>query len=1141
MSRILLLTVVIATLVPAGPVVETVRFRAADLDFTQSAPGTVVTLPGSEPSGQPGAPSLPEVVRLIPLPEGRRLLDVEVESVEYEDIPGRFQLAHFQPSGILSLPAPPLVAPDPAIYDADAFWPESPLVSATQGRLLGTPVVAVVLRPVACAPASGRLRLARSIVLRLTCEPDPELRVRSAAADSGSFAYLIITAPGLDTALSRLADWRSRTGLRSAVRTMDWVRAISPGRDDAEKLRSYLKVCFADSGLRWVLLGGDVELVPTRIAFAMACSARIHPREDSLPCDYYYSDLDGTWDADGNGVFGEVADSVEMFPDLFVGRAPVRTPEEAGRFVDKVLTYENPWLDDHLRRAVFAGLVLWDEPFTDEGIAKDRIDSLYLPPRFDPVSKLYAAQMDVTRDTTVFELNSGFGIFNHCGHGWIDVMGLSGRERLTNADVAGLSNNGRFGIGYSIGCWTAAFDFDAIAEEFVRNPQGGGAAFIGNSSYGWGSPGNPGFGYSDRYDARFFAELFAAKEPRVGEILAQVKAHYAPWSTEANVYRWHQFCLNLIGDPAMPVHTDTLAPIHAALPLRLPLGNDICRIAVSDNSGPLPGACVSITRPGETFVSGRTGADGTVVLKPACTSAGEAFVTITAPDHRPLLDTILVAAGPHIAVADLDILDADSSGWLAPGESFRLRLRLVNSGTTRSTGLRGRLLSDSPLLGISTDFVALPAIAAGETLECTAFAVGTSLDARNGSTALCNLRFSDSLGAWWDNPFVVAFSLPELKLLGGTAANRSGLPPGPGDTVFCRVRICNSGLAPVTDVFGSVFLHDSALIPTVPVFAFPDLAPAETAWSLNPFQAVLAPGTRLPLKARIGVNLTATGVRCGDTLTLVIGRTGLTLADTSGWTHGGTPDIWYRTDDNDWTWHAGFDTAPYPPNCNSWLASPGFVMPESAELRFFRRFDVPLYGADGMFVIIEQTARIETLDFIGSGGALRFRSGSADGLVSGWFEESYDLSRHAAGESARIRFAFVSDADPGAGEGFFISRVSVSGAADTAPSLIPDSSRLLAAFPNPFRKTTSVIYAVNNPSSSGGQVSLRVFDRSGRLVRTLAGERATPGHHSLAWDGRDDTGRLVPAGVYFLKLSFTGPASPRLLPAQTRLRLVLVR
>uniref|UniRef100_A0A7C4CDE7 T9SS type A sorting domain-containing protein n=1 Tax=candidate division WOR-3 bacterium TaxID=2052148 RepID=A0A7C4CDE7_UNCW3 len=1142
MKRLLASTLALVALA-VGSAVETFRFHASELEFVQSASGTFITLPGSEPVARPGAPILPEVARLIPLPAGTRLVNAEVKSVEFEDIPGRFQLAPAQPPAVLSLPLPPAADPDPNIYAADAFWPETPLVSVHQGLVSGRRIAWVVLRPVACAPAAGRLRLARSLSLRLTLEQDDSPAATGGLPDSGGFEYLIVTTPGLDTVFSPLADWRSRTGLPAAVRTMDWITSQTAGRDDAERLRNYLKACFADSGLRWVLLGGDVELIPVRNAFAMACSAGIHPREDSLPCDYYYSDLDGTWDANGNNVFGEVADSVDMFPDVFIGRAPVRTPEEARAFVAKVLAYETSISDAHLRRAVFAGLVLWEEPFTDEAVAKDRIDSLYLPPRFDPVCKLYASLFDVTRDTVVAALNAGFSLFNHCGHGWIDVMGLSGRERISNPDVAGLLNAGRFGIGYSIGCWTTAFDFDAIAEEFVRNPSGGGVAFIGNSSYGWGAPGNPGFGYSDRYDARFFRELFASSAPRAGELLARVKAHFAPWSAEANVYRWHQFCLNLIGDPALPVHTDTLAPIHAELPLRLPVGSDRCRIAVSDNSAPLAGAVVSITKPGETFVLGRTGADGTVVLQPACTSPGAAVVTISAPNHRPLQDTIIVAAGPHIAIADLAILDADSSGWLSPGESFSLRLRLVNTGTARSTGLRARLLSDSPLLGISSDFVALPAIAPGETLERTAFAVGTSPDAANGATALCQLRCADSLGAWWNDPFVVTFALPALSLLGGTASNRAGLPPGSGDTVFGRIRISNPGLAPAKGVSGNIFLYDSTLIPLVPALLFPDLGPGETCWSLNQFQAVIRPGARLPLRAKLGVNIVATRARCGDTLTLLIGQSGLTTADTLGWTHGGTPDIWRRTDAPEWTWHAGYDSAPYPPACNSWLLSPGFVLPESAQLRFFRRFDVPIYGADGMFVILVTAGKEETLDFIGSGGALRLNSGTTAGIVSDWFEESYNLSHCRPGDSARIRFSFVSDADPGSGRGFYIAAVSVTSAAPAAAPLPPDSSRLLAAFPNPFRKTTSIILALGSRPLPDRRFDLRIFDRAGKLVKTLDHGPTAPGYRAIAWDGRDDSGRPVPAGVYFLNLRVrsSGRTEERLLPVQARLRLILVR
>jgi flagellar hook assembly protein FlgD len=50
-----------------------------------------------------------------------------------------------------------------------------------------------------------------------------------------------------------------------------------------------------------------------------------------------------------------------------------------------------------------------------------------------------------------------------------------------------------------------------------------------------------------------------------------------------------------------------------------------------------------------------------------------------------------------------------------------------------------------------------------------------------------------------------------------------------------------------------------------------------------------------------------------------------------------------------------------------------------------------------------------------------------------------------------------------------------------------------------------------------GPVSLNVVDASGRVVRALVrGERA-PGRYNVTWDRSDNSGRLMPEGVYFLR------------------------
>ena len=68
--------------------------------------------------------------------------------------------------------------------------------------------------------------------------------------------------------------------------------------------------------------------------------------------------------------------------------------------------------------------------------------------------------------------------------------------------------------------------------------------------------------------------------------------------------------------------------------------------------------------------------------------------------------------------------------------------------------------------------------------------------------------------------------------------------------------------------------------------------------------------------------------------------------------------------------------------------------------------------------------------------------------------------------------------------------------------------------PNPFNPETVLRYTLDR----GGHVELMVFDAAGRRVRTLVAKIQAAGPHAATWDGADDGGRAVPAGVYFARL-----------------------
>jgi hypothetical protein len=72
----------------------------------------------------------------------------------------------------------------------------------------------------------------------------------------------------------------------------------------------------------------------------------------------------------------------------------------------------------------------------------------------------------------------------------------------------------------------------------------------------------------------------------------------------------------------------------------------------------------------------------------------------------------------------------------------------------------------------------------------------------------------------------------------------------------------------------------------------------------------------------------------------------------------------------------------------------------------------------------------------------------------------------------------------------------------------------LSVGPNPAAGDVRIEFAVR----PAGRVLLRLYDASGREVRTLCDAVSQAGDRSFIWSGRDDAGRVCPQGIYFLQL-----------------------
>lgn len=77
--------------------------------------------------------------------------------------------------------------------------------------------------------------------------------------------------------------------------------------------------------------------------------------------------------------------------------------------------------------------------------------------------------------------------------------------------------------------------------------------------------------------------------------------------------------------------------------------------------------------------------------------------------------------------------------------------------------------------------------------------------------------------------------------------------------------------------------------------------------------------------------------------------------------------------------------------------------------------------------------------------------------------------------------------------------------------------------PNPFNPTTKIRYSLSHPT----QVSLNVYNVSGRLVRNLVNEFQGASSYEVVWDGKDNSDRSAASGVYYYSLNADKKAETR--------------
>jgi len=81
-------------------------------------------------------------------------------------------------------------------------------------------------------------------------------------------------------------------------------------------------------------------------------------------------------------------------------------------------------------------------------------------------------------------------------------------------------------------------------------------------------------------------------------------------------------------------------------------------------------------------------------------------------------------------------------------------------------------------------------------------------------------------------------------------------------------------------------------------------------------------------------------------------------------------------------------------------------------------------------------------------------------------------------------------------------------------SIISHNFKLSQNYPNPFNPETTILFSIPEES----KVELAIYNVLGQKIRDLIHQNYQTGEHTVKWNGRDDTNKIVNSGIYLLKI-----------------------
>lgn len=666
---------------------------------------------------KPGHPELPVIQYNMIIPENLSVHFVEVLNFSEQELAG----------GHTVYPAQKLITteeqaiftqPDDQIYQLNQKYPSSIVEHVHTGNFNGHRIASFLISPLRYNPVAQKLYFYDEITLKIhyksnlqpVVKPERLFKedmhrieravqklvanpadifqnrpmIEEATISSGiestpspsqqgiGVRYLVITTDALASAFAPLVEWKNKTGVSAEIRTLEWITENTiPGVDDAETIRNFIKWAYQKWGTQYVLLGGDTDVIPTRFIFTNTVITA---------SDMYFSDLDGTWNYDGDSQFGEVEDSLDYYPEVYVSRFPVRNTTEVSNLVNKTLKYlkAQNMPTDYGKNLLTVAPNLW-QPGDGSVICDFVTDSV---PGYINQANLEEGGTPGTSPPTVINyLNQGFNFIYTPVHGMFNGIATEKGEGLHNFEMDDLTN-GNLSIWLLSSCSTNDIAQNSFSEHFMNNDTSGGVGFIGSTDRDYPY----GMMFSNQH---LLTSLYDNSITELSPANLLSKLDYVPWySLWDSPMRQLYLTYLTLGDPQLNIWTNDLVTTLANISVeQIYLGHN--SITVGLDPEPNEEAMVCIYKEDDVWEMKNT-IGGEADFDFEVHTFGTVYITITTQNLKPieLVYSVESIEAGHLRMSDKALIEDDNSnGKVESGETASYQMQIENNGSVAAEGV----------------------------------------------------------------------------------------------------------------------------------------------------------------------------------------------------------------------------------------------------------------------------------------------------------------------------------------------------------------------------------------------------------------------------------------------------------------------